>query len=66
MGSSEIWGVRGVYLIADTPEQATPLATEDGDGDRQLLRESLENELTQEEQDRLAEDLHSQTILSDD
>lgn len=32
---------RGVYLLADTPTSATPLATEAGDGDRELLREAL-------------------------
>ena len=31
----------GVYLIADTPPTATPLAVEDGSGDRNLLREAL-------------------------
>lgn len=33
----------GVYLIADTPRTATPLAVEDGSGDRDLLREALSN-----------------------
>jgi hypothetical protein len=31
----------GVYLIADTPKTATPLATEAGDGDHGLLHEAL-------------------------
>ena len=31
----------GVYLIADTPKTATPLAVEGGSGDRGLLREAL-------------------------
>lgn len=31
----------GVYLIADTPRTAMPLAVEDGSGDRDLLRETL-------------------------
>lgn len=31
----------GLYLIADTPPQATPLAVEDGSGDRNLLNETL-------------------------
>lgn len=32
---------RGVYLLADTPTSATPLATESGDGDHELLHEAL-------------------------
>jgi hypothetical protein len=31
----------GLYLIADTPPTAHPLAVEDGSGDRELLREAL-------------------------
>lgn len=31
----------GIYLLADTPRQAIPLATEAGDGDRNLLHEAL-------------------------
>lgn len=31
----------GVYLIADNPRAAMPLAVEDGSGDRELLRETL-------------------------
>lgn len=34
----------GIYLIADTPKTATPLAVEDGSGDRALLREALAEE----------------------
>lgn len=34
----------GIYLIADTPKSATPLAVEDGSGDRALLREALAEE----------------------
>ena len=34
----------GLYLIADTPRKAHPLAVEDGSGDRALLREALEEQ----------------------
>jgi len=32
----------GIYLIADTPRTATPLAVEDGSGDEALLREAID------------------------
>lgn len=35
---------RGVYLLADTPTAAHPLATEADDGDHGLLREALAEE----------------------
>lgn len=35
---------RGIYLMADTPTKAHPLAVEGGDGDRKLLKECLEEE----------------------
>lgn len=34
----------GIYMIADTPRSAIPLATEGGGGDEALLIEALEEE----------------------
>ncbi|GAA0200413.1 hypothetical protein ACFFQF_01030 [Haladaptatus pallidirubidus] len=44
---------RGIYLMADTPLSAMPLALEDGNGDKNLLADVLGDELTGEELDDL-------------
>ena len=44
---------RGVYLMADTPPTAHPLAIEDGSGDKQLLAETVAEQLTDAEVDTL-------------
>lgn len=44
---------RGIYLAADTPRSFTPLALEDGSGDKQLLAEALEGILSEDELDEL-------------
>lgn len=48
---------RGLYLMADTPLTALPLAVEDGSGDKNLLAECLAEQLTGEEIDDLINDL---------
>ena len=40
---------RGIYLIADTPTSAMPLAVEDGSGDKMALIEALKENLTRKE-----------------
>lgn len=44
---------RGIYLMADTPLTAHPLAVEGGGGDKLLLIEVLQEYLTEEEQRNL-------------
>lgn len=39
----------GIYLVADTPKTAIPLATESGGGDKPLLIEALKENLTHDE-----------------
>lgn len=48
---------RGIYLAADTPRSFTPLALEDGRGDKQLLAEALAGILTEEELEELLSEL---------
>lgn len=48
---------RGLYLIADTPLTAHPLALEDGSGDKQLLAETIADELTDDEIDDVINEL---------
>lgn len=50
-------GQRGVYLMADTPLTAHPLALEDGSGDKNLLAEVLAEQLSDEDVDDLVSDL---------
>lgn len=49
--------MRGIHLIADTPPKTIPLATEHGTGDKQLLAESLVEELSDPELHRLIDQL---------
>jgi len=53
---------RGVYLMADTPLTAHPLALEDGSGDKQLLADVIEESLTDEEIDDLISELVSYRV----
>jgi len=53
---------RGIYLMADTPLTAHPLALEDGSGDKQLLADALADELTDEEVDDLINELISRRV----
>lgn len=48
---------RGIYMMADTPLSAHPLALEDGSGDKTLLAESLVETLTEDEVDDLINEL---------
>lgn len=50
-------GQRGVYLMADTPLTAHPLALEDGSGDKQLLAEAIGEQLDQDDLDTLIQSL---------
>lgn len=56
---------RGVYLMADTPLTAHPLAVEDGSGDKQLLAEVIAEELTDDEVDSLINRLISYRVDED-
>lgn len=53
---------RGIYLMADTPLTAHPLALEDGSGDKQLLAEAIGENLTDEEIDDLISELISYRV----
>lgn len=55
--SKPVVSKRGVYLMADTPLTATPLAIEGGGGDKNLLAEALGEQLSQEELDALIQKL---------
>lgn len=48
---------RGLYLIADSPTTARPLAVEDGSGDKNLLAEAAAENLALEELDDLINEL---------
>jgi ribosomal protein S27E len=48
---------RGIYIMADTPLAAHPLALEDGGGDKKLLAESLAETLSEDEVDDLINEL---------
>jgi len=48
---------RGVYLMADTPLTAHPLALADGSGDKNLLAETLAEQLSRDELDDLIQRL---------
>lgn len=48
---------RGVYLFADTPLTAHPLALEDGSGDKALLAEAIDETCDDETLDGLIQDL---------
>lgn len=56
---------RGVYLMADTPLTAHPLALEDGSGDKGLLAEVLSEELTDDEVDDLISELIRSRVHDD-
>jgi hypothetical protein len=53
---------RGVYLMADTPLKAHPLALEDGSGDKQLLAETICENLADGEVDNLISELISYRV----
>ena len=56
---------RGLYLMADTPLTAHPVAVEDGSGDKGLLAECIAEELTDEEIDGLINELISYRVRDD-
>lgn len=53
---------RGIYMLADTPLSATPLALEDGSGDKNLLAEVIVENLTSEDIDDLIQHLITQRV----
>lgn len=63
--SSEPITERGLYLMADTPLTAHPLALEDGSGDKRLLVECLEEHLAGNQLDRLLRELSLSPYLGD-
>jgi ribosomal protein S27E len=54
---------RGVFLIADTPPTAIPLALEDGEGDQQLLADAIIDHLDGGEVDDLINELVRQRVI---
>jgi len=57
---------RGVYLMGDTPMTAHPLVLEDGSGDKQLLADTLSEQLSDQEVDDLISELIQHRVSDDE